>query len=147
MSAKSNIDTSKTHFVIHIVKAKDLRAGDTNGKSDPYVEIKINGHKAFKTHTVKESLSPEWNSELWVGQLKTGKSDPVTEEALHASEILVHVYDKDMVSSDFLGEVKLTGEEIIAGFDKNFPLKDKEGSKKQEAKGEIHLKCEYHKGS
>jgi hypothetical protein len=84
---------------------------------------------------------------LWVGHTKTGKSDPITEEALHASEFLIHCFDKDKFSADFLGEVKLTGEEIILGFDKWIPLKDKEGAKKHEAKGEIHLKCEYHKGN
>jgi len=148
MSAKNNIDTTKPHFVLHIIEAKDVRAADSNGKSDPYVEVKINGHKAFKTHVIKETLNPKWDSELWVGHTKTGKSDPITEEALHASEFIVHVLDKDKFGkSDFLGEVKITGEEVIQGFDKNFPLRDKEGAKKHEAKGEIHLKCEYHRGN
>jgi len=132
---------------MHIIEAKDLRAADSNGKSDPYVEVKINGHKAWKTHVIKESLSPKWDSELWVGTTKTGKSDLVTEEALNASEVVIHVYDKDKFSTDFLGEVHLQGAEIIAGFDKWFPLKDKEGAKKHEAKGEVHLKVEYHKGN
>jgi len=57
------------------------------------------------------------------------------------------VYDKDTFSkSDFLGEVKLTGEQLLAGFDQTFPLKEKEGGdKKHNVKGDIHLKVEFHK--
>ena len=37
-----------------------LRAADLNGKSDPYVVIKVGGFE-FKSQTIKKTLNPEWN--------------------------------------------------------------------------------------
>lgn len=51
---------------IHLLAAQNLVAKDNlmggmvKGKSDPYVKINIGGVN-FKSHVIKDNLSPTWN--------------------------------------------------------------------------------------
>ncbi|KAL7422727.1 Tricalbin-2 [Cryptotrichosporon argae] len=51
---------------VEAVGAKNLHAGDRSGKSDPYVVFLLNGHKVFKTETIKKTLAPLWNESFEV---------------------------------------------------------------------------------
>ena len=53
----------KKELNIKIVKCENLAAFDSNGLSDPYVKIKINKKKLFKTHIISINLNPEFNEE------------------------------------------------------------------------------------
>lgn len=46
---------------IEIVKATELLSKDSNGKSDPYVKVYLNGEEFYKTKTKKKTLDPIWN--------------------------------------------------------------------------------------
>lgn len=46
---------------LEILNASDLLSMDSNGKSDPFVKVYLNGESFFKTKTKKKTLDPEWN--------------------------------------------------------------------------------------
>eukprot|EP01123_Difflugia_compressa_P008302 TRINITY_DN2435_c0_g2_i1.p1 TRINITY_DN2435_c0_g2~~TRINITY_DN2435_c0_g2_i1.p1 ORF type:complete len:150 (-),score=37.13 TRINITY_DN2435_c0_g2_i1:203-652(-) len=141
------VDRKQTYFVIGILEARGLRAADSNGKSDPFVVVRINGQKAHKTNVISKNLNPVWHEKLYVGTLKKGASVPVTPELMKDLSVVVSVWDHDTVSigtPDFLGVVTLKGEEIQSNFDKWFKLnEDSEFKTKTPVSGEIHLKAKF----
>ena len=46
-----------------VIEAKDLMAADINGRSDPFVTLKLEGEKQ-KTKTIDKSLHPVWNQDF-----------------------------------------------------------------------------------
>ncbi|EME46646.1 hypothetical protein DOTSEDRAFT_70605 [Dothistroma septosporum NZE10] len=53
---------NKFTFTIKIIEAEDLKAGDMNGSSDPYVVLGDEYQKRLaKTRTVYQSLNPRWD--------------------------------------------------------------------------------------
>jgi Ca2+-dependent lipid-binding protein len=46
-----------------VIEAKQLKAMDLSGTSDPFVTIKTPSEK-FKTEVVKKTLDPKWNEEF-----------------------------------------------------------------------------------
>lgn len=53
---------NKFMFTIKIIEAEDLKAGDMNGSSDPYVVLGDEYQKRLaKTRTVYQSLNPRWD--------------------------------------------------------------------------------------
>ncbi|XP_062598283.1 uncharacterized protein LOC134259707, partial [Saccostrea cucullata] len=86
----------KTFVDLTILQAKDLMPADRNGLSDPYCTVLMGSKKVFKTSVKKNTLFPKWNEST---------SFQVLEDN-HLLEIFV--YDKDMISKDFLGKVILT---------------------------------------
>ena len=46
-------------LVVHIVRAEGLLSADSNGKSDPFVKLRIGGHKE-QTKVIKKTLAPNW---------------------------------------------------------------------------------------
>ncbi|KAJ1914688.1 Tricalbin-2 [Tieghemiomyces parasiticus] len=51
---------------IHVQRAENLPAVDSNGLSDPYVRAKMNGRSLFKTKVQKKTLNPTWDEEFKV---------------------------------------------------------------------------------
>uniref|UniRef100_A0A1I8AGX4 C2 domain-containing protein n=1 Tax=Steinernema glaseri TaxID=37863 RepID=A0A1I8AGX4_9BILA len=89
-------------LVVHLIRAKCLKAMDKNGFSDPYVKLHLipGVAKATKmtSKTVEKTLNPEWNEELvYYG---------VTEEDKQRKTLRLTVYDRDRIGSDFLGETR-----------------------------------------
>ena len=66
-STASVDDTDHSHDVeVHILGGKDLKSVDSNGTSDPYVRVTLQGRgdkRVHKTTTVKKSLNPTWADE------------------------------------------------------------------------------------
>jgi hypothetical protein len=77
---------------ITVIQAKDLPAADATGKSDPYVEIHING-VTHKTKTVKKTLTPYWGEAF---TFHPGSFNPNTDT------IRLDVFDWDRFSSNDL---------------------------------------------
>jgi Ca2+-dependent lipid-binding protein len=85
--------------VVNVIQAKGLLAADSNGFSDPYVVLQLEGAtvaKPLKTKVQKSTLDPVWDEEVRipvrgrVGQLK------------------LKVLDYDLLSGhDFLGFSKI----------------------------------------
>eukprot|EP01125_Pyxidicula_operculata_P022279 TRINITY_DN9018_c0_g1_i1.p1 TRINITY_DN9018_c0_g1~~TRINITY_DN9018_c0_g1_i1.p1 ORF type:complete len:189 (+),score=22.53 TRINITY_DN9018_c0_g1_i1:74-640(+) len=139
------IDRTKTHFIISIIEARNLRNTDKGSLSDPYVIVKVNGQKAYKTEHMRDTLDPNWSEKLYVGTTLKGASTPITKELMAESELEFTMFDKDKFSADdFMGMVTVSGNEVVEGFDKWIPLKDSSKHKsKGPAQGEIHLKAVY----
>ncbi|GAM28853.1 hypothetical protein SAMD00019534_120290, partial [Acytostelium subglobosum LB1] len=77
---------------IRVISAKNLVAADINGKSDPYVNIKVpSSTKVHKTKVIQKNLNPTWNESFQV-EISNSQYDTV----------VIEVYDKDAVGSDDL---------------------------------------------
>ena len=86
----------KFMFTIKIIEAEDLKAGDANGSSDPYVVLGDEYQKRLaKTKTVYQSLNPRWDETV----------DILTQGPLN---IIATVWDWDMLGDhDCLGRTSL----------------------------------------
>eukprot|EP00825_Cyclidium_porcatum_P030024 TRINITY_DN31903_c0_g1_i2.p1 TRINITY_DN31903_c0_g1~~TRINITY_DN31903_c0_g1_i2.p1 ORF type:complete len:235 (-),score=62.83 TRINITY_DN31903_c0_g1_i2:267-971(-) len=89
-----------SYFIVTIKSATQLGSFDSNGKSDPYCKLKINGKKVFKTQTIKKTLDPVWNEQCKI-MLSTNDN------------IQFNLYDYDfMARDDYMGScfLKITPE-------------------------------------
>ncbi|WPH05021.1 Hypothetical protein R9X50_00791900 [Acrodontium crateriforme] len=87
---------SKFMFTIKIIEAEDLKAGDMNGFSDPYVVLGDEYQKRLaKTRTVYQSLNPRWDETVDI--LTTGPLN-----------VIATVWDWDLMGDhDCLGRTSL----------------------------------------
>ncbi|EME82835.1 uncharacterized protein MYCFIDRAFT_136952 [Pseudocercospora fijiensis CIRAD86] len=87
---------NKCMFTIKIIEAEDLKAGDMNGLSDPYVVLGDEYQKRLaKTRTVYQSLNPRWDETVDI--LTTGPLN-----------IIATVWDWDALGDhDCLGRTSL----------------------------------------
>lgn len=46
-----------------LLNAKNLKAADKSGTSDPYVKFTINGEVVHKSSTIKKTINPIWKDE------------------------------------------------------------------------------------
>lgn len=75
-----------------VKSARNLKAADSNGKSDPYCKIWINGYYS-KTEIIKKTLNPVWEHTISV---------PV-DPAVHEVRLQIEVWDWDRIGGhDFL---------------------------------------------
>merc|ERR1740123_1495005 len=90
-----------TPLNLTIVSARGLRNADWlpgAGKSDPYCECEIAGKpRAGKVQTkvISNNLDPVWEHHAELPGFKQGDT------------LVFKVYDKDLLKSDFLGELQL----------------------------------------
>jgi len=94
--ANSRRSGSKFMFTIKIIEAEDLKAGDMNGLSDPYVVLGDEYQKRLaKTKTVYQSLNPRWDETVDI--LTTGPLN-----------VIATVWDWDVLGDhDCLGRTSL----------------------------------------
>jgi len=100
-----------TKLRITVVSAKDVKAADLLGTSDPYCICKIRGKEAFRTKTIWKTLSPVW--------------DHPPEEVLVANyrDLKFEIYDKDVMSKDdFLGSAVVDHDMFAYGHDGDLSL-------------------------
>jgi len=115
------LNTHGVPFKIHLEKAKNLKAADLNGKSDPYVILYCEGH-TFKSKVKKATLSPEWD-EKYEFNIQNTKSIMV-----------FHFYDHDeYTKDDIIGELKITAKKVL----------DESGWFGITKKGEVKLSASY----
>ncbi|KAL8611006.1 hypothetical protein ACOMHN_042622 [Nucella lapillus] len=109
-----------------MLQAKDLVAMDRNGFSDPFCIVSLNGKKVFTSSVKKKTLFPKWNEQVTVEMKQEG------------SIMTIDLFDKDMISKDFMGKVTLTPEKLkelsIKGGSEWFPLE-------RTKMGKLQLKC------
>eukprot|EP01137_Pigoraptor_chileana_P014276 Opistho-2@4987 len=80
---------------VSVISAKDLRAADIGGTSDPYVIVAL-GNTMFRTETKYKTLNPEWN-----------RTHTLNVRDVHAV-LDVQVFDEDKNDSpDFLGRLQI----------------------------------------
>jgi Ca2+-dependent lipid-binding protein len=54
------------------LSARDLKAADKSGTSDPYVVFFVNGVKEHKSETIRKTLNPKWKGERFSVQIVSG---------------------------------------------------------------------------
>ena len=94
-------------FTIEVknVSGHDLTAKDSNGLSDPYFTITfpiIQGTPVYKSRVISKTLDPVWENEEF-SYLYEANSDVTNSK----HTMVINVYDKDMLSSDFIGSVSI----------------------------------------
>lgn len=94
---------------VQVLRAENLIAADWNGKSDPYVTVKL-GLCVKRTATIPTTRNPVWNCLLYL---------PV-HEAHHSQEVQVTVWDEDHLKTlrgndDFLGRLSVPMTWIMQG--------------------------------
>ncbi|KAK6740467.1 hypothetical protein RB195_008746 [Necator americanus] len=109
---------SEKKLTVHLIRAKNLKAMDSNGFSDPYVKLHLipGIAKATKltSKTIEKTLNPEWNEELnYYG---------VTEEDKQKKTLRITVLDRDRIGSDFLGETRIALKKLPMNTVKKFNL-------------------------
>ena len=97
-----SMTSAKLH--VTVVSAKDLRAADRGGKSDPYICVTVGpgGHETpyytHKTRTIKKTLSPEFNESF----------DYMLDPKQRRGVLSIEVFDEDKYSTDeSLGKVEI----------------------------------------
>ena len=87
-------------LTVHVHEAAQLRAADTNGRSDPYVLVKPGGYMGKRTRCVLRSLAPAWNQDL-------SFDGPLVGFCL--LPLKLKVFDRDILSlNDPLGSVAVS---------------------------------------
>eukprot|EP01126_Amoeba_proteus_P046818 TRINITY_DN5310_c0_g1_i1.p1 TRINITY_DN5310_c0_g1~~TRINITY_DN5310_c0_g1_i1.p1 ORF type:complete len:472 (+),score=95.93 TRINITY_DN5310_c0_g1_i1:300-1715(+) len=102
-STKTQIPT----FLVEIVCAHDLKASDSDGKSDPYVRLFFFGMRResrMKSEVVMNNLDPVWHQKFRV-TIPTPSWEA-------CPDFILWVMDYDIIEPDFLGEVRIPASEI-----------------------------------
>ena len=86
---------------VHLQSASDLMAADADGFSDPYVTLKMHGHKTWKSSTQQKTLHPVWDETMRL----RGPLSAFLEHSLH-----IKVFDKDFLGmgDDRLGSARVS---------------------------------------
>lgn len=96
---------------VHVHEARQMKAADVGGTSDPYAVVEIVGSKKqYKTPVVEKVLNPKWDS---VFVMSASRNDVLQ----------LYTYDKDAIGKDdYLGGIHLdlntlrAGEEVISWY-------------------------------
>ena len=59
---------------IFLKEGKNLAVRDSNGLSDPYVKVLLNGSNVYKSKTILKNLNPQWNERFTLNLSKNNRS-------------------------------------------------------------------------
>ncbi|KAI8881574.1 C2-domain-containing protein [Backusella circina FSU 941] len=98
---------------IHVQKGLNLAVADSNGTSDPYAVLLVDGSKKNSTEVIPKTLNPEWNEHFTIPlskekpisfiEIEVWDKDKLTE--LSFKELLT--FKKELYQDDFLGKITL----------------------------------------
>ncbi|KAF7721951.1 hypothetical protein EC973_003912 [Apophysomyces ossiformis] len=54
------------NLTVTLLNAKNVKAADKSGTSDPYVVFTVNGERVHTSQVVKKTLSPQWQNEQFI---------------------------------------------------------------------------------
>ncbi|CAI5446032.1 unnamed protein product [Caenorhabditis angaria] len=142
-----NYEVSEKKLTITLLRAKNLKAMDSNGFSDPYVKLHLipGNAKATKltSKTIEKTLNPEWNEEMvyW----------GVTEEDKEKKTLRITVLDRDRIGSDFLGETRIALRKLPNSGVKKYnlyleqaiPVPPQTKEEENGERGKIHVGLQY----
>jgi hypothetical protein len=137
----------KGQIEIFLVHGENLPAGDTNGKSDPFITFTMPDKKEIDSKVIKDTLNPIWNQEI---------KYPIAINTTTVEPIELRVVDQDPLSNDSLGRasfpiyecLKQPGKWLVDDFIKLLPIKPKpkkdgDDDAKPEDLGEIYLQARF----
>ncbi|GAA56063.1 ecdysone-induced protein 78C, partial [Clonorchis sinensis] len=124
VSTRYIIFTPFLYDVFAVIGARQIKAADSNGKSDPYCTLRLVNRVAY-TSTIYKTLDPTWNQ---------GFVFPIGDIY---SVLEVTIWDEDKEKADFLGRIQLPLNQITSRRKRWYTLKDK--TMKKLAKGSICL--------
>ncbi|OUM53042.1 hypothetical protein BVG19_g2288 [[Candida] boidinii] len=119
---------------LRILDASDLPAADSNGFSDPLVQVYVNGKLKYKTKTIKKTLNPVWNEETEI---------EIEERTFSVLRLKVMDWDIGIEQDDKLGEYNLFLSQIDP-FDKEwqeFVLRLLDDDQKEA--GSLRIQCRF----
>ena len=94
---------SESVFILTVHNCQQLKRADAFGKSDPYCIIFQDSYEVGRTPVIKNTLDPQWNCEIEI----------VFEEKNKHPEIILQVFDKDLIGEDnFHGLVYLPPHDV-----------------------------------
>lgn len=118
------LDTGKA--TIEIVDAEGLLSHDRNGKSDPFVSIKIGSSELFKTKVCRKTLTPTWNESTIIPFISRSRT-----------LMMLYVKDWDRTgSNDVIGQTRLDISSVPAQSSELITLK-------LEPQGSVRLKVTF----
>ncbi|XP_065934669.1 double C2-like domain-containing protein beta isoform X4 [Magallana gigas] len=96
-------DAANNALHCSIVRARGLKAMDSNGLSDPYVKLHLlpgaSKSNKLRTKTIHKTLNPDWNETLtYYG---------ITEDDMYKKTLRLAVLDEDAFGFDFIGETRV----------------------------------------
>lgn len=114
------------YMKLDILSAENLQALDSNGKSDPFAAIKLDGVQIFKTDKKRKTLDPSWNE---------GVEFPMISRSRQV--LLLEVYDWDLTHDDrLLGRANMDLSTIE-------PLTSTQFSVRLDTQGTVHLRATF----
>jgi len=102
-------------MTFNIIGARGFRDSDWMpglGKPDCYVVVKSNDKQVAKTSVIADSMEPLWKEEF------------VLKEWRHGAELEFHLYDKDLIGSDYLGKTVVQYDCFQDGFNGDLQLEE-----------------------
>ena len=84
------------------MRAGELMASDANGTSDPYVALKVTGHKTWRSSVQQKTVQPVWD--------ETMRKEGVSLAELSRATMILKVFDKDFLGmgDDRLGNKRIS---------------------------------------
>eukprot|EP01130_Rhizamoeba_saxonica_P004582 TRINITY_DN1871_c0_g1_i1.p1 TRINITY_DN1871_c0_g1~~TRINITY_DN1871_c0_g1_i1.p1 ORF type:complete len:765 (+),score=175.01 TRINITY_DN1871_c0_g1_i1:225-2519(+) len=108
------MDPKICRCTILISRARNLKAADSNGYSDPFVKCHVvdlhdakKREQKFKTETIQEDLNPVWNA-IWEVDIRP------------ECRAILRIFDRDKgvaATNDFLGEISFSFGDIVEMID------------------------------
>ncbi|CAJ1430971.1 unnamed protein product [Effrenium voratum] len=121
---------------VTVHRAKNLRAADANGMSDPFCAVELMGKPGTRCHTqvLRRTMSPEWEETFQMRNF------------LESDDLQLQVFDYDFDKNDCLGSVVIKGSHIVeCGYlEEELHLEDpvmarRPGRRSQVAKGSLSV--------
>ena len=123
-----------TRVTVHVHDAAGIAAGDLNGLSDPYLEVRL-GCATMHTRVVFKTLSPKWDEKL---TFRTSSWAVDTN-----AQLLLRLFDRDLVGTDdYLGEASIPLASLLDGSHaqpKMHPFSGVLNKQGERAKGSVRL--------
>lgn len=111
-------DATSSALHCTVIRAKGLKAMDSNGLSDPYVKLHLlpgaSKSNKLQTKTIHKTLNPQWN--------ETVTYYGITEEDMIKKTVRLAVLDEDAFGYDFIGETRVPLKKLKHQQTKNFSV-------------------------
>ena len=96
---------------VKVIAGRSLQSKDWNGVSDPYVSVRF-GRRKKTTFVCPKTLEPQWNCTF---SFPLAKSLMMGKAKVENAQLILHCWDKDFMSRDFMGMLVVPFSQIATG--------------------------------